>query len=467
MREGTSSVSSQPVVIVGGGISGLCVAFWLQQQGFQVHVLERNSKPGGTIETNSEHGWMVESGPNSALETTPLFQQLFTQLGISEQVVYANSSAERRYIVRNGALHQLPMSPLAFVTSNLWSFSGKLRILKEPFVGRGDREESIAEFVQRRLGQEFLDYTIDPFVAGVFAGIPEKLSVRAAFPKLYALEEKYGGLVKGMLKGRRERKKRAEVAKDRARLFSFRDGMQTLPNALASRLHTSIQFNCLVDKITPGSREPRSYSISYSQNGTAQTIEASAVVLALPAAVTSGLVHQLDPLLSQALASIYYPPVTEVFTGFKLDQIKRPLDGFGFLIPNKEQRNILGTIWLSAIFSKRAPDGHAALTSFIGGSRQPELAHRSDNELTQIVMNELRSLMGVEGDPAYLRINRWERAIPQYDLGYSRVLDAIESFEKDRPGIFLCANYRGGISVGDCVMSSDRTARDVVEFLGS
>ncbi|MBI3765618.1 MAG: protoporphyrinogen oxidase, partial [Ignavibacteriales bacterium] len=213
-----------PIVIVGAGISGLCVAHWLKQRGFRVIVMEKDSEVGGTMKTLRDNEWLIETGPNSALETTPLFNQLLDELGITNQRLYANEASATRYVVRDGRLLPLPTSPIAFLTSTIWTLNGKLRLLKEPFIGRAPFEESVADFVRRRLGKEFLDYAINPFVAGVYAGDPEKLSIQSAFPKLYSLESTYGGLMKGAIKSRRERKQRKEFSKDRAKLFSFVDG---------------------------------------------------------------------------------------------------------------------------------------------------------------------------------------------------------------------------------------------------
>ncbi len=457
---------SKSVVVIGAGISGLCVAYWLMKRGASVTVLEKDSEPGGTMRTVRDDGWLIETGPNSALETTPLFEQLFQELGIAEQKIYADPASARRYIVRRGRLLAIPMSPTTFLTSSLWSIGGKLRLLKEPFVGRARSEESVADFVRRRLGREFLDYAINPFVAGVYAGNPEDLSVRAAFPKLYSLEEKYGGLIKGAIKSRQERKQRKEVAKNRAELFSFANGMQTLPKALAAGLGNSIKLNASVNHIVPmrAGKFPI-YTISYSQDGIDLTMEAHAVVLSTPAYGTSHIVQRIDPAMAKTLDSIDYPPVAEVFLGFEHDQIGRPLDGFGFLVPEVEKRRILGTIWSSALFPDRAPEGRVALTSFIGGARQPELLTLDDEQLIDMVLSELHSLMGVTGLPAYTHITRWDRAIPQYNVGYQTILNAIDRFEQNFQGAFICSNYRGGIAVGDCVMSAEKMAGRVVQHL--
>jgi oxygen-dependent protoporphyrinogen oxidase len=458
--------AAKPVAIIGGGISGLCVAHWLKKQGIEVVVLEKQSAPGGTMQTLNEDGWLIETGPNSALETTPLFKELFKDLSLQDELVYADPKAKKRYILRDNRLFPLPMGASSFLFSGLWSMGGKLRLLLEPFIGRAEKEESVAEFVERRLGREFLDYAINPFVAGVFAGDPKQLSVRSAFPKLYALEEKYGGLIKGMIKGSKERKARGEVAKDRAEMFSFRSGMQAFPNALAAALGSSVKLNCEIENIArvPDSREP-SYAVAYRQGVEQQTIEARVVVFAVPAYVASGMIAKFDSALPAVLDDIYYPPVAEVFMGFRRDQVHRPLDGFGLLVPEIEKRKFLGTIWSSAIFPGRTPDAATeAFTSFVGGSRQPELVNESDATLTQIMMDELKGIMQLEGNPIFCKIGRWDRAIPQYRLGYRSVIDAIEKFQRQNPGLYICSNYKGGISVGDCVMSADKVVGEIALY---
>jgi oxygen-dependent protoporphyrinogen oxidase len=457
--------SEGKVVVIGAGISGLCVAYWLKKHGVNVEVLEKESRVGGTMRSLREDRWLIELGPNTALETTPLFQQLFNEIGITDKRVYANEAASKRYILRDGVLHALPMGPGSFLTSKLWTWQGKLRLLKEPFVGRAYREESVAEFVRRRLGSEFLDYAINPFVSGVYAGDPGQLSIQAAFPKLYALEEKYGGLVKGVIKGRKERKQRAETAKSRARLFSFVHGIRSFPDALAARLGDSVKLDCKVGTIIPvrAGRYPV-YSIYGPKNEQIVT-EVSAVVLSTPAYSAATMIRPIDPEMARTLDSISYPPVVEVFMGFRQEQVKQPLDGFGFLVPEKEQRRILGTIWSSTLFPHCAPDGYAALTTFVGGACQPELTDETDRRIAEFVLSELQSIMKISGSPVHTKVARWGRAIPQYTLGYPRILKQLQRFEENFQGAFLCANYRGGIAVGDCVMSAEKTAKRVLEHL--
>jgi oxygen-dependent protoporphyrinogen oxidase len=463
-------MSEKPqVVVVGAGISGLTAAFWLHRIGTEVAVLEKEGSVGGTMQTQRNDGWLVEVGPNSALETTPLFSEMFEALGISEQRIYAHPDSNRRYILRDGALHALPMAPGPFLKTRLWSAGAKLRLLGEPFVGRAGREESIAEFVERRLGREFLDYAINPFVAGVYAGNPEDLSVRLAFPKLYALEEKYGGLIKGMILGARDRKKRAETAKDRSKMFSFSAGMQTFPDAIGKVLGDRVKLGAAVTSLR-GSRDvagehSRAFEVSYEREGEKRTLAADAVILAIPAHVASMLVRDLSSHTADMLDRVYYPPVAEVFLGFREEQFTMPLDGFGYLVPAKESRNILGTIWSSSIFPNRAPEGHVALTTFVGGARQPELLDGDDDHILRLVLDDLRSIMGVRGQPVFTQVIRWPKAIPQYNLGYQSLLSGLEALERDLPGFFFCSNYKGGIAVGDCVMSGKRTATRVGEYI--
>ncbi len=486
---------TRSVIVIGGGISGLTAAWWMRSAGMDVMVLEQDTRAGGTMRTTREDGWLIETGPNSTLETTPLLGRMFEDLGIAGKRLYADPSADKRYILRGGKLHCLPMGPGAFLTSGLWTAGGKLRLLKEPFIGRADHEESLAEFVERRLGREFLDYTINPFVAGVYAGNPEQLSVRAAFPKLYALEEKYGGLIRGMIGGARERKRRAEKAKDRARMFSFAKGMETFPASIAASLGNRFRGGAVVHALrapaSAGNRTlsdpggtpnvPRAesrdetarksegarFSVTASLDGASVELTADAVVLAVPAYCAAPLVGPLLPDLAGMLEEVYYPPVAELFLGYRTDQVPAPLDGFGYLIPARESRQILGTIWSSSLFPNRAPDGHVALTSFVGGSRQPALVGCSDAELIALTHGDIASILGVRGTPVFSRVIRWPRAIPQYVLGYERLTSALDAAERSLPGLFFCANYRRGIAVGDCVMNGERIAARAASLLGA
>ena len=446
------------VVIVGAGISGLCTAHWLKKRGLSVLVLERDAEVGGTMKSKSHDGFLSESGPNSALETTPLFKELVADLHLENEFIYATPAGKNRFILKNGELHALPLGPASFLMTPLFSVGAKLRLLLEPFIGRATKEESIAQFVERRLGKEFLRYAIDPFVAGVYAGKPDRLSVRAAFPKLYALEEKYGGLIRGMIGGARERKKRAEKAKDRAETFAFRSGMQVFPQALSRSLGKSVLCNADVKSIAQTKKNLWQVSYGLKSKRGVQSLFASKVVIATPANAASGFVRPISKETSETLKNIYYPPVASVFVAYRRSQIARELNGFGFLIPTSEQRKILGALWSSSLFPNRAPEDAAAFTIFVGGSRQPELAQLDRTSLVQMALGEFQSIMQIHGKPLYCTVTRWKNAIPQYELGYPDVVKKLHEFERQHAGIVFCSNFIGGISVGDCVTHAREVA---------
>jgi len=458
------------VIVIGEGITGLGIAYWLKKRGINVTVLAKNGEVGGTMKSVFEQGFLYETGANTALETTPLFKELISELKLESEFIYASPEGKNRYILRDNVLHAMPLGAGSFFFTKLFSTAAKFRVMKEPFIGRSEKEESIAEFVERRLGREFLDYAIDPFVAGVFAGKPEQLSVRSAFPKLYALEEKYGGLVKGMIKGSQERKQRAEKAKDRAETFSFINGMQVLPRAIGISLGKEILLNAKVTGIRDlgmardePSDEPRArrYLVEYLRNDKKEEIESDIVVFAIPAFDAAPMIKSLSIETAHVLSSIYYSPVISIFLGVKREDIGCKLDGFGFLIPSKEKRQILGCLWNSCLFRNRAPAGMVALNAFIGGARQPELTDLNDAQIIQITLDELKSIMQFSGKPVYLNITRWQKSIPQYEIGYQQKMDTLTRFEKSNQGILLAGNYRGGISVGDCVKNAYEIAEDV------
>lgn len=460
------------VVIVGGGISGLAAAHWLNKQGVDVLVLEKDPEPGGTMRTVTERGFLVELGPNSALETTPLIQTLLAEVGMLEEFLVANPAGRNRFIVKHGTLHALPMSPVSFLGTPLFSLGAKLRLLREPFVGRAGREESIAEFVRRRLGDEFLEYAVDPFVAGIYAARPESLSVQAAFPKLCALEEKYGGLLRGMILGRKERNLRAEKAKDRARTFSFRDGMQSLPRAIARRLGDRARFSAkatlLKDRVRNGrgeeSNRPR-YQVEFLHRDAIREVSAHVVILATPSNAAAALIRTWSDSLAHTLGTIIYSPVASVFLGYRREDVAHPLNGFGFLVPSREQRRILGCLWSSSLFPRRAPEGQVGLTVFIGGGRQPELAGLDEEILRDLAESELKNIVQSRGKPVYWKVTKWPRAIPQYEVGYLDRMRKVTEFEEAYPGILFCSNYRGGIAVGDCIRNAEDIARRAAEHL--
>ncbi len=441
------------VVVVGAGISGLSAAFFLKEKGYRVMIVEKESRVGGNIRSERRQGFLIEYGPNSILETTPALGTLIDAAGLRERVIYAGETAKKRYILRDRRLQPLPTSLPAFIKTELFSGRAKRRLLREPFIKpySGEDDESLAAFVVRRLGQEFLDYAINPFVAGVYAGAPERLSVRHGFPKLYQLEQKYGSLIRGTIGGMRERKRSGETAKDRARMLSFEEGLSQLTDTLGERLKESLQRQA---ELTHVDARRDGVWLKYKQKGREQAVYAGHLLFTVPAQAYNHLPLTLGSDFMQKLKEIYYPPVSMVFLGYDSIAPHVPRDGFGFLVPAREKRRILGTLWNSSIFRGRAPEKGMALTTFVGGSRQPEMAKQSSEELINLVKEELRDIMGLNSEPAYAFVKPWPRAIPQYVPGYGAVLEAMEAFEKKNPRLHLAGNFRNGISVADCIKQS-------------
>jgi oxygen-dependent protoporphyrinogen oxidase len=464
MTDMDTSPAALDVLVVGAGISGLATAFGLARRGLTVEVLDAGARPGGVIGSVRREGALYETGPNSALDTTPLIGELIEAAGVASERVPASDIANTRFVVKNGQPVALPMSPGAFLATPLFSGLAKARLVLEPFLPRqpADEEEVIAHFVRRRLGREFLDYAIEPFVAGIYAGDPERLSVPAAFPKLHALEQRYGSLILGAILGARERRKRAETAKNTAKSFSFRGGMQTITDALARDVGRVVSGARAISL----SRLPDgSFAVVFEKDGQAFTRHARSVVLAVPAGDAARLAYPLAPEATRALQEIEYPPVTVVASAYRREDIAHPLGGFGFLAPRVEGRAVLGTLFSSSMFEARAPEGQVLLTNFVGGRRSPELASADDEVLVEKVASEHRALLGARAPALWNAITRWPRAIPQYELGHLGRMDKVAEAERSVPGLRFCANYRGGVSVGDCIASAHATAESLGAWL--
>ncbi len=434
------------VAIIGAGITGLSAAFELQENGIDCALFEASGRVGGCISSIRKDGYLVECGPNSILETHPDVGDLIVRLGIEGNKVPASVAAKNRYIVRNGQPVALPTSPPAFFRSKAFSANAKLRFLKETFIrSKGTEQESLADFVRRRLGSEILDYAINPFVSGVYAGNPEKLSTAHAFPKLYALEQNYGSLIKGAVKGAKERKKRAEKNVHEARMYTFDDGMEVLPLRLAEKLGYRVNLNTPVE------------SIQMMDEGVwmVNREEFSDVLLAIPA-------HQMPELNTpfdlDLFAEIEYPAVASVSLGFDLNSIMHSLDGFGMLIPEVEKKFSLGALFPSSIFPERAPGGTALLTVFVGGARAPERALMNKSEMLANVLGDLRDLLGINAEPDFVHTTVWPKAIPQYTVGYERFKKQMTEIEAHYPGIHFAGHYRDGISVSNSLLSGLRIA---------
>ena len=461
------------VAIIGAGITGLTAAFYLKRKGVPVTVYEAGGRGGGVIQSVRRDGFLAECGPNTLLETSAKITQLVRDAGLASRRLASDPNAEARYIVRYRRPIAMPGSALGFFTTELFTAKAKLAVLREPFVPRrrDGTEESVAQFVKRRLNQEFLDHAIDALAAGVYAGDPYQLSLPQAFPRLAELEARYGSLIKGQIFGARERKRRGEIARDRAPKFSFDEGLQVLPDTLAAQLGEAVKLNTPVAKLNQTESGWRVCTSSGEAEYNAVIYCGTAYRLAelkiegragspLPANGAHGVTRP-----TAAFSEIRYPPVASVVLGFRREDVAHPCEGFGMLIPKIEGFKILGTIFSSSLFPNRAPAGHVTLTSYVGGERQPALALRSADELVALTCEDLRVLLGVKGPPVFRHTVLYPKAIPQYNLGYGRYRELMSAIENQAAGLFLAGHYREGVSLGDSIVSGCKVVERVEKFL--
>ncbi len=447
------------VCVIGGGISGLCVAYGLRNAGIEVVLFEKTLAVGGNIRTEFHNGFLVELGANSTLASRELVD-LTVGLGIYDQIAQPSPSAKKRFILRDGNLVALPSSIAGLIANKAFSTKGKLRILKEPLIGsKSPANESVEAFFERRLGREIVDYAVDPFISGIYAGNPKTLSIRHAFPRLFELEVKFGSLLKGSLFSRQD--KAAKLPKGTPRSITFTGGMQTMTDAIHSKLADNIRVGATVSGITKASE-----GTFQVETGEGNEVFDS-VVVCTPAGAAAEMLAKLDPVLAEELRGIYYPPIAVVFTAFKHESVMTDPAGFGFLVPGVERRKILGSLWTSSVFENRAPTGYHLFTTFIGGARNANLALKTDDELINIATDEIASILGTTGEPVFGKVVKWEKAIPQYNIGYESVVGAIETFEQQNPGIFICSNFYKGISVSDCIKNSTAAKLQILNHLGS
>lgn len=456
-----------PVAIIGAGVTGLTAGFYLQRKGVPVTVYEASGRAGGVIQSIRKNGFLAESGPNTILETSPKISQLIRDAGLESRKLNPDPKADARYVVRYKRPIAMPGSPLGFFTTDLFTAKAKLAILREPFVRarRDGPEESIAEFVIRRLGNEFLDHAIDALVAGIYAGDPYKLSVTQAFPKLAQLEAKYGSLIKGQIFGARERKRRGEIAKDRAPKLSFDEGLQVLTDTVQQRLGDSVHLNSSVTRLL---QTPEGWAVDVRENGQETRVEHSVVIYAGTAFKLAELeIEAREELPLARFSEIRYPPVASVVLGFRREDVGHSCQGFGMLIPKIEGFKILGTIFSSSLFPNRAPAGHLTLTSYIGGERYPELASLPHDKLVALACEDLRGLLDVKAKPTFEHSTFYPRAIPQYNVGYGAYRDLMTNIETKAPGFFLAGHYRDGVSLSDSIISGCNVAERTEKFLST
>jgi len=443
----------KPVVaVIGGGMSGLSVAFWLLQNNIEVIVLEQTDRPGGLIRSYRSNGYLADYAANCLLNYLPEVNNLCDMVGVGAEKVYRSEAARNRYLFKHGHPSPMPQGLMQFVSTDLWSTRGKLRLLAEPLIPRdksGD-DETVAHFIRRRFGKETLEYIVEPFIGGSYAGDPEQLSLKSTFPTLHALEQRYGSLTTGAI----IRRMRGSRASCPMHLFSFCDGMETLPKAIS--LHLGDRFNPDTEVVEIRVNGKHNYRIDVESNGRHIIYNADAVCIATPAYDAAKLLSRIASETSELLERVGYSPIAVVYTGFARDKVRHPLDGIGCMVPSKDGGFILGTLWNSSLFSNRAPAGMVAITNYLGGKRHPEALERTNEELLDITMNDLKKIIGISGPPDYVHIVRHQRALPQFSVGHKDIVIKLDDLQNRIPGLFITGNYLSGISVRDCISYGKR-----------
>ncbi len=452
--------SGRRVVIVGGGISGLSAAFWLRQGGINVKVIERCARPGGVIRSELLQGYTIDHAANCLMNYLPEVSYLCETVGLSNHQVFRQDRAEKRYMVKQGRVVEVPTRVLDIVKSSYWSPLAKVRMLLEPLVPKASpaTQESVANFIRRRFGREMYERGIEPFIAGTLAGDAERVCARSALPRFSELENQYGSIIKGAL----IKKFRGNQSTYPKHIFSFKAGMEALPAAIAGYLGESMQVDSEVQTIE---RQGQHWVLKITSADGIDTLKADAVIMATPATVTASLLQPLSALLASQLRSIVYAPMVVLTLGFNAADIDHPLDGIGCLIPAVERKQVLGTLWSSSLFAHRAPAAKVLLTCYMGGMLNQGILQHTDQELCSQVLQEIKHLLGAHKEPDFVRVIRHARGLPQYHLGHQQRLQRIATQLHLLPGLYLTGNYLDGVSVRDCISRGRKVALDVAEGL--
>jgi oxygen-dependent protoporphyrinogen oxidase len=473
---------SQPhVAIIGGGISGLSAAWYLQNQASNVPLtytlLEQSHHWGGKIRTEHvrafDEEFVVEGGPDSFLTQKPWALQMARELGLQEQLLGTNDQARRVFVLNHGKPTPLPDGVLLivptefvpFARSPLMSLVGKLRmgldLIIPPRLDGAD--ETLADFVRRRLGAEALDKIAEPMMSGIYNAEAERQSLLATFPRFRELEEKHGSLIKGMLASRRARQgpnghSAPSVNSPSSVFVSLHDGMETLVSALVKGLTGDLRLGIGVQSIAQTGAAQYELVLTNGEH-----LRADAAIVTTPAYVTADLLRDLAPNVAAGLDRIRYVSTGTISLAFRKSEVAHPLDGFGLVIPRSEKRPINALTWTSTKFNHRAPPDCVLLRAFFGGSRNPATMNLDDETLLRVVRAELKTLIGIDAEPVFHRTFRWMQANPQYDVGHLERLGQLEAHLPS--GIFLTGSAYRGVGIPDCVHQSQRVASRVVEML--
>ncbi len=455
-------------LVVGAGISGLATAYALQKAGISTRVVEAAARAGGVIQSVKSDGYLLECGPQS-FSGNGAISAMCRDLGILDERVLADPKAPR-FVLLDGKLQNVPMGP-GLLTSSFMSGGTRAAILRDIF-GKSEPpepDESVAAFIRRKFSPTLLDRLVGPFVSGIYAGDPEKLSLRAAFPILYQAEKAAGSITRGGFKVIKQRKAangaEPQAPKEKPTLQTFRDGNETLIRAIAGRLGERLTCGTeltRIEALNPG-QEPKAARFRLGLRGPRgeETVETERLILSVPTETAGRLLEPLELGFAAQLGAIAYSGVAVVSLGYRKEDVADSLAGFGFLVPRSSGLTILGTVWNSSLFPGRAPQGQVLLTSFVGGATNPGAMNKSPEQLAAEVHRELSPLLGLRKEPVFSNVTLWKRAIPQYNLGHTAKLAAVESLRTHFPGLYFSGNYLNGPAIGTCVEYALKVADEV------
>jgi oxygen-dependent protoporphyrinogen oxidase len=465
------------VAIVGGGIAGLAAAYYLQEKARQAglplsySLIERAPSFGGKIVTDAQDGFVVEGGPDSFITQKPAALRLCRELGLDGRLIGTNDAQRKVYVLDGGRLRPLPDGVMLvvptrftpFALSPLISVPGKLRMGLDLLIPprRDDGDESLADFIRRRLGREALEKIAEPLMAGIHVADAERLSLQATFPRFIQLEQKYGSLIKGML-AQKARAAQAQNGTGRKQsvFMTMRGGLNELVQGLLARLQGELLPGAHVVELT------RSAGPGYHlRMADGRSLFAAAVILATPAYAAADLVGPMHPRLATELRAIRYVSTATLSLGFRRAEFEHPLDGFGFVVAARDKSRLMACTWTSTKFEGRAPGANVLLRCFLGGPRNQALVDLPDAELVRLARDELRGIMSVKAEPVLARLYRWPQANPQYDVGHLERVGHIESLATDLPGLYLTGSAYRGVGIPDCIEQGQVTAQAVATAL--
>lgn len=447
-------MSETDVLIVGGGISGLAIAHRLVLQGVRVEVWEKEIQPGGKIKSDSRDGYLTEQAAAMLLNFRPEVTRFIAESGLDD-LKTPRADTSHRYVANNDRLDEIPMRLGPLLASDIWSTRGKLRMMLEPLVPKGGcEEETVSEFITRRLGREVLDKTMGPYVAGLLASDPDRANARSVLPRLVALERRYGSITMGAFV-HRVLKRRTGTETE---AFSFRNGMATLVRSLGHSHGIDFRGGHTVAGL---SRTKNGWQVAANTAAGERLINARQLVISTPAYTAAALLSRHNSELSHLLSGIEYAPLSVVHTGFERNAIEHPLDGNGFLTQGNNDTSLNGCMWMSSLFSSRAPSGKVLLSNYLGGARHPETATWRDERLIGETMNALRPLLGIHREPEFVNVHRHQRGLPLYHGDYYSRMQRLERLLTRLPGLYVAANYRGGISVRDRIVCAMHAAEQI------